>query len=49
MLAPARSWQEPQIVEGTRVGITRAVELSWRFAVADERNVSRPRPRIMVS
>jgi len=49
ILAPARSWQEPHILEGTRVGITRAVELSWRFAVAGERNVSRPRPRVMIS
>ncbi len=35
---------EPQIVVGTRIGITRAVELPWRFCVAGNRNVSRPWP-----
>jgi DNA-3-methyladenine glycosylase len=49
VLAPARSWREPEILQGTRVGITRAVELSWRFAVAGDRNVSRPRPRVAVA
>ena len=38
------SWGQPRVVEGTRVGITRAVELRWRFCVADSRHVSRPRP-----
>jgi DNA-3-methyladenine glycosylase len=37
-LAPA------QIVDGPRVGITRAVELRWRFCLAGSRHVSRPRP-----
>jgi DNA-3-methyladenine glycosylase len=37
-------WLDPVVVEGTRVGITRAVELRWRFCVADSRHVSRPRP-----
>jgi DNA-3-methyladenine glycosylase len=32
------------IVSGPRVGITRAVDLPWRFAVLDDPNVSRPRP-----
>ena len=45
VLGPARSWREPQVLQGTRVGINRAVELRWRFAVAGDRNVSRPRPR----
>jgi DNA-3-methyladenine glycosylase len=35
---------EPEIVESTRVGITKAVELPWRFSVAGNRHVSRPRP-----
>ena len=35
---------EPAIVAGTRVGITRAMELEWRFSVAGNRHVSRPRP-----
>jgi len=37
-------WGEPEIVRGTRIGITRAVELSWRFCVAGNAHVSRPRP-----
>jgi DNA-3-methyladenine glycosylase len=34
----------PVLVEGTRVGITRAVELRWRFCAAGNGHVSRPRP-----
>lgn len=37
-------WLEPALVEDTRVGITKAVELRWRFCVAGSRHVSRPRP-----
>ena len=37
---------EPEIVAGTRIGITRAMELEWRFCVAGNRHVSRPRPRL---
>ncbi|MDX6678168.1 MAG: DNA-3-methyladenine glycosylase [Solirubrobacteraceae bacterium] len=35
---------EPDVVAATRIGITRAVELPWRFCVAGNRNVSRPWP-----
>jgi DNA-3-methyladenine glycosylase len=38
------AWLEPSIVAGTRIGITKAVELPWRFCAAHNRNVSRPRP-----
>jgi DNA-3-methyladenine glycosylase len=37
-------WREPVVVAGTRIGITKAVELRWRFCVAGNRNVSRPPP-----
>ncbi len=39
-----RDWQDPPVLLGTRVGITRAVELPWRFCAAENRHVSRPRP-----
>jgi DNA-3-methyladenine glycosylase len=35
---------EVAVVTATRIGITRAVELPWRFCVAGNRNVSRPWP-----
>jgi len=36
-------WRDPQVAVGTRIGITHAVELPWRFAAAGNPNVSRPR------
>jgi DNA-3-methyladenine glycosylase len=33
---------EPKIVTGPRVGITRAAELPWRYALAGSRYLSRP-------
>ena len=44
-ILPRKSgWREPEVLAGTRVGITKAVELPWRFSVAGNRHVSRPRP-----
>jgi len=37
---------EPNVVVGTRIGITKAVKLPWRFCAANNRNVSRPRPKV---
>jgi DNA-3-methyladenine glycosylase len=43
ILGRAAGWREPEVAVGTRVGITHAVELPWRFAAAGDANVSRPR------
>jgi DNA-3-methyladenine glycosylase len=37
-------WLAPEIVVGTRVGISQATELRWRFCAAGNGHVSRPRP-----
>jgi DNA-3-methyladenine glycosylase len=39
-------WCEPEIHVGVRIGITKAVELPWRFCAADSPSVSRPRPSL---
>ena len=41
----SRQWLQPEVVQGPRVGINRAVELPWRFSLARSRYVSRPWPR----
>jgi DNA-3-methyladenine glycosylase len=41
--APADE-REAAVVAGRRVGITKAVELPWRFSIAGNPHVSRPRP-----
>jgi DNA-3-methyladenine glycosylase len=42
LLAPS---EPADVVVGPRVGITRAVELPWRYSVSGSPFVSRPRPR----
>ncbi|HWH95340.1 MAG TPA: DNA-3-methyladenine glycosylase [Baekduia sp.] len=37
-------WQDPRLIVSRRVGITKAVDLPWRFSAAGSRHVSRPWP-----
>jgi len=37
-------WEDVELVTGTRVGITKAPELPWRFCAVGSRSVSRPWP-----
>jgi DNA-3-methyladenine glycosylase len=38
---------EPRVIDGERIGITKAVELPWRYADGHSRHVSRPWPPAM--
>jgi DNA-3-methyladenine glycosylase len=40
-------WLEPSVVAAPRVGISRAVDLRWRFCVVGSPYVSRPRPALV--
>jgi DNA-3-methyladenine glycosylase len=37
-------WEDVELVTGTRIGITKAPELEWRFCAAGSRSVSKPWP-----
>lgn len=45
MLAPDPAWEGSTVAVAPRIGITRAVELPWRYCAAGNRHLSRPLPR----
>jgi DNA-3-methyladenine glycosylase len=37
-------WEDPALIAGPRIGITKAADLPWRFSAAGNRHVSKPWP-----
>ena len=44
ILERVEGWEPAGVTVGPRVGITRAADVPWRFALAGNEHVSRPRP-----
>jgi DNA-3-methyladenine glycosylase len=49
ILAPSEGAPPPRLARSRRVGITKAVDLEWRYSLPGSRFVSRPRPRTTTS
>jgi DNA-3-methyladenine glycosylase len=48
-IRPGEGRRRPRVAVGTRIGITKAVDLRWRFCALDNPHVSRPRPAMGVA
>jgi DNA-3-methyladenine glycosylase len=44
ILPASGAWHGREVIASTRIGITKAIELPWRFSLVGDENVSRPWP-----